>query len=124
MKKTFLFCVLFFTPCVNASDWTDADTWRESTWQVINIIDWGQTLDITNQCQDQTGRYKYETNPLLSKCPTRSEVNRYFITSAITHGLISNYLPTKYREAFQYVTIGFSAQMVIDNYRIGLKINF
>jgi len=107
---------------VYADTWSTGDTIRETTWQTINFIDYRQTLQISKNCNSGGGLY--EQNPLLSNCPSRSEVNRYFAVSAGLHWAISNYLPAKYRGPWQYVTLGVSGAVVAHNFHIGLKLNF
>ena len=98
--------------------WSTDDTSREIAFQVINIVDLGQTLNIVEN-DDYV-----ELNPLLGKHPTKKEVYNYFALSGLTHYLISRNLSKSNRSAWQYVTFGISLGAVGHNYRIGLKVSF
>ena len=44
MFKLILALLLFsYSVTTFADEWTSADSYRETTFQVLNIIDWGQT---------------------------------------------------------------------------------
>lgn len=98
---------------------TKADIIREITWLGIHAIDYGQTLEIARH----PDKYK-ELNPILGKHPSVNNVNIYMITTALLHPIISYILPKEYRVIWQYVTISTSTICVINNYSIGIKINY
>jgi hypothetical protein len=100
----------------NCYGWSEMDTYRESTWQVINFIDYRQTSDISEP--------HYEQNPLLGKHPSQGKIDKYFAVSAIGHFGASELLPLRYRNGWQWLTIGISGAIVYHNYKIGLKVNF
>lgn len=120
-KVLFAFILLCCSGPSGADNWSTADTWRESTWQVVNVIDWGQTLDIEN-CQP-SHRCR-EVNPLLGDNPSRMDINRYFAVGALLHYGISKWLPTKTRKNWQYITIGFGLSTIYSNYRVGVRVSF
>lgn len=101
-----------------ASDWTSADTYRESTWLALWIVDWGQTRTIA-----KSPKY-YEKNIFLDKYPTVKEVNHYFARGALIHYGISKILSPKYRKVFQYISIAYEADAVYKNYKIGINLTF
>ena len=115
----YFFLVLTLLPMAsaNADDWTTADTWRETGWQVLNIIDWGQTLYI------QDNDVYWEGNPFLGKNPTEKEIHAYFILGGIGHYGISKWLSPKNRGVWQYITIGFGVGTVWHNYQIGIRVD-
>ena len=104
-----------------AGDWSSSDTATESAWQTINLIDWGQTLDIADKCRTTS---IHERNPMLRRCPKFSEVNKHFAIGALLHYGVSKTLSGKYRAGFQWVTIGYGLQIIGDNAHLGLKVNF
>lgn len=109
---------LIVTP-ENKNKWDKADTLREITWQALHFIDYGQTLDIARK------PYRYEeSNPILGKHPSVGRVHTYMIASAILHFGISYALPDKWREAWQYITIGISGGMVVSNFSAGVRVSF
>jgi len=101
-----------------ADDWSTADTWRESAFQVLNLVDLGQTLNIVNRSD------LYEQNPVLGKHPKKKKVYTYFIAGGFAHYGISRFLTPKNRQIWQYVTIGFGVGTVWRNYTIGVNIDF
>ena len=120
--KIILLTAMFVLLLVNIAqpfEWSKEDTIREITWQVLHVMDWGQTLDIARQ------PHKYqELNPVLGKHPSVGKVNTYMALSAVAHLGISLALPKEYRKWFQYVTIGMTGSLVIHNHSIGLRIKF
>lgn len=116
MKYIFLLILLF---PMSSLAWDKADTQREITWQLIHVIDWGQTVDIAKN----PSRYR-EINPLLGEHPSVDDVNRYMVASSLTHYLISRSLKPKYRKYWQYVTIGMTSTLIVHNYSVGLRMNF
>lgn len=85
----------------------------------LHVADWGQTLDIA----DHPERF-YERNPVLGRHPSRGEVNRWFLGTALLHPVVSYVLPKPYREVWQYVTIGVEVGCVGSNARIGVGFGF
>lgn len=116
---TILFLVLCFSVISAHAEWTKADTLREVSWQVLHIVDWGQTRHIAKN-PDQF----YEINPILGRHPSVGEVDTYMITGAVIHTAVSVVLPQKYRSYWQYVTIGMSGYCVGNNINAGIKVDF
>ncbi|MES0444904.1 MAG: hypothetical protein ABUJ92_00025 [Desulfobacterales bacterium] len=114
--KYLLLLLLSFN--VYGADWTASDTARETAWHAVNLVDWGQTLDIVRE--REAGYSRYERNPLLGKHPSRNRVNTYFALSHIAHYSISKWT-TKYRAPWQYGTIAASGFVVGHNFYIGLS---
>ena len=102
-----------------SNTWSKVDTIRESTWQAIHVLDFMQTRQIARR-----PTLFSERNPVLGKYPSEGKVIAYFALGALTHGVISYYLPKPYRESFQYVTILFSAGVVATNFGVGLNFQF
>jgi hypothetical protein len=117
------YCIIVVLLCVAqpASAWSEADTRREVGYLTLHAIDWGQTLDIAEQCGHTN---YYEHNPVLGKCPSRGDVNTYFALTAIGHYAVSRALPPKWRKRWQYVTIGVQVGAVANNIKIGLEVKF
>ncbi len=125
MKRIILIFLLFVPVAGSANDeWVVADTWRESVWQGLNVIDWLQTHDLSHKCHHaNNGDSIYdENNPFLNDCPTRGDVDKYFTAAAVIHALAAASLPADIRQTMQYITIGMSGTNVINNFSIGLKI--
>lgn len=131
VMKWFIYSLLFLLPSsISASDWTEADTVRESAWLALWVVDWGQTRTIAKKTDDfpflglyDVPRYE-EKNHFLGKHPTVKEVNHYFARGALVHYGISKVLSPKYRKMFQYISIVYEADAVYKNYRVGINVSF
>lgn len=119
MKYILICLLLLSSSCFAADKWSDGDVYREVAYQTIQVIDWRQTLTIAKHPNSFS-----ELNPLLDKHPTEFAVNRYFVISSITHAIIANYLPSKWRPTFQYITIGVEVTAVANNFKLGIAVDF
>jgi hypothetical protein len=88
----------------------------------LNVVDWQQTLDISNH-EDLV-----ESNCIMGKHPTDSEINTYFalaLAAQIGTGfLLGELFDEKYRDYFWMGCIGLEVGMVANNYSLGLKVRF
>lgn len=117
--KWFIYSLLFLLSSNSvASDWASGDTNREILFQTLWAVDWAQTRTIVKSPEF------YETNPYLGKYPSRKKVDRYFLTGALLHYGVSRTLSPKYRKAFQYFSIGYEANTIYRNYRLGINVSF
>ena len=114
-----VFMLFFVSAQVHA--WSKKDTYWQAAYLATHIADWGQTLDISSQCE--SGHY-YETNVIMGRCPNAQTVNTYFIATALLHYGVAHALPPKYRRMFQMGTIGMELSYVSSNASIGLNIKF
>jgi len=124
MYKMFMLLFLVVSFSANAEmfdEWSSDDSIRQAVATSTIIIDWGQTLDISSKCENTS---IYETNPILGRCPSRGEVNKYFAASVGVNYLISRALPKKYRKGWQYMTIVYQAGFISNNYNLGIKVKF
>jgi len=117
---SFLFLFAMAAPTTYGADLTQTQINKEIAWQVLNVIDYGQTRDIANKCH--SGEI-YEQNPALDSCPDRDDLPRYFLISGIAHYALTKYF-TNYRDDWQNVSLIFTAGIVTNNYRLGVKIDF
>jgi len=100
-------------------EWSKRDYTLQATWTVLHIVDWGQTLDIAKNSDKF-----HENNPFIGERPSVSKVNLYMGSSTIINPLITHVLPSKWRPYFQGLSIGVTTGCVVNNYRLGLNINF
>jgi hypothetical protein len=107
------------TDLASGSEWTTNDTYRQATFLVLDAADWAQTRNIARN----PDKY-FETNPSLGAHPTTSQVDKYFVGMALLNTGIAYALPTNYRAAFQYLSIGYEAGFVRRNLSIGIKVKF
>ena len=109
--------LLISAPCF-ADDWTSADTKREAVYLTLHSMDWMQTRYIAKNPSF------HEQNDLVGRNPSIGKVNNYFVATALLHVGVAYLLPTEYRKAFQYITIGMEIGAVAHNYQIGIKLDF
>ncbi len=104
-----------------ADPWTKRQMLMQGLTTCSYVIDWGQTLNITDRYDEG---YFEKSNSLLGENPSRGEVNTYFASLIVTHLLITHVLPSKYREPWLIGTFAISVSMVHNNYSIGLHCKF
>lgn len=135
MRNLLFAMVLLTSASAQAQEWTEADTWREGGVIALEVVDWGQTLNIARHPSsapvaatwghpaDPASGYR-EANWLLGTHPSTDKVNAYFISSIALHVLLARLLPDRWRLAYQYATMGFEASVIAHNFRLGLKVTF
>lgn len=122
MKKIIVLLILLtLTPGVSmaADKWSKQDVALESVYLALHLIDWGQTRDIALQPE----RF-YEMNPILGKHPSINDVNIWFLMTGFLHPIITHILPENWRPVWQGVSIFTSGGLVLNNFSIGLKMNY
>ena len=80
--------------------------------------DWAQTRNIARRDD------LHETNPIMGRNPSISEVNRYFLTYALAYNLSAYLLPEKWATRLS-ITIGAAQAVTVHkNIKIGVKFDF
>ena len=102
-----------------ASDWTHADTLRETAYQLTAAMDWAQTRQIA-----KPGDRWQEGNPFLGAEPSGAHINKWFAAGAVAHAVISYALPPEYRRAWQYASIAFEGGFVAHNIQAGVRLEW
>lgn len=118
MKLLFITLALF-SLSAHADEWREADTYRESAYLTLHVMDWLQTRHIANN-PDKF----HEKNPILGTHPAVEQVDTYFAATGLLHYYVASILPAEYRKGFQYITIGMQAKSVSNNIALGIKFNF
>ena len=103
-----------------ADPWSQRDRALEAAWVVCHLADWGTTADLSRRYDEGF----YETNFILGKHPSTDEVHLYMAAWMLIHPLVTNYLPTRARPVWQYVTIGVSGGAAASNLSVGLNLKF
>jgi len=116
-----IFALLLFSSSAFADPWRTEDTYREAAFQVLNVIDWGQTRYVAEH-PDQF--YEKESQQFIGQHPTTGRVDEYMAESAVLHYIVAYYLPQSWRTPFQYLTIGGKLNATIGNASIGIKVSF
>jgi len=106
-------------PVQTADKWTKTELGLQALSTSLQIIDWGQTLDIA----EKPDRYR-EINPLIGEHPSRGRVNTYFAVSVLSNIFIAHLLPSLWRRVWLGSRIMISGYLVNGNYGIGLRVNF
>ena len=101
----------------------DDDTQRQVAVTALLVMDWGQTLDMTDQYGEYEGEYA-ESNPLLGRYPSRGRINTYFVSVIVGHYLIGRMMSANYRKGWQWGAIVLQGYTVSHNFRAGLHIDF
>lgn len=121
MLKIYVFIViaisLLSSNALSFDPWSKQDVGLEVGYQLIHLIDWGQTRQIARQ----PDKY-YEINPILGRHPETSKVNAYMALSGLAHIAITHVLPQEYRPLFQGITILIAGGVVAHNMSIGLSV--
>jgi len=118
MKSLIVVLVLLFVPAqaLAGEPWTPVDSALYSTFLVMQIRDYRQTIQIAKNPD-----IYYETNPLLGRHPNTRQVDRYFFFATVTHYIIADSLKPVYRRLFLVITTLSQMNTVKRNLSIGLK---
>jgi hypothetical protein len=125
----FLLIILLHMPSFAAAPLSNTDIALELVYIGVYAIDWGQTLDIA--CREKDGYYEY--NPIIGRYPSRAKVNTVFSLFFVGQIAGTIFLPNQYhllgytlnlRRIWQLTFISISGTCVVNNYRIGLHVNF
>ena len=113
-----LFAVLFLASSCVHDKWTTQDKVLEGVYLTAHTVDWLQTRSA--EWTDDL----YEINPILRKAPSKTKTDIYFATTGLLHVGITHVLPQAYRKYWQILTFCIEAGTVINNYSLGMRINF
>lgn len=132
IRKIVFLLILIPTTASSAEWFTDLSPQEvvlQSYWTAAAVIDWGTTLDITERYDEGY----YEMNPFLGKRPSRGEVNTWFLIGIPVKWLVTWALPREAyffdikwypRKTFQIIGASIQTAAVVNNFSVGLKINF
>ena len=104
-------------------DWNQADTVRQVIASGFIVLDWSQTLYISEH-------HQYGENNIFlrtlsnSSHPRRGDINIYESATLVSNYMIAHWLSSKWRRYFQYATISIEAAAVGNNARIGIGFSF
>lgn len=125
LKILLILFVFWMTMCfvpvqgMAADEWSKRDIWAELAWQGLWAVDYLQTRTIAKN----PDRY-WEANPLLTRHPSVTKVDAYFLTLALLHLFITDRLPKEHRPIWQILSITTSVVLMVNNFSIGIKIKF
>jgi len=132
IKYTTFIIILSLASIANADEWTDVDTVMQSIYSAYHIADWNQTLQIANDrsyyrvngIYYESYQGRSETNKILGRHPSKDQVNLYFASTLLAHYYIARKLSQPYRAYWQSIWLSIQYDIVRNNKRKGLNINF
>lgn len=121
--------ILFFSALLAASVSAHADLCSHDPWSNGELIaegafllmlygDYRQTRYISAHSEKY---YEAEAGWAIGKHPTLTAVNNWFAFNAVAHVAIANCLSRGWRRGYQAVTLVYEADIVNDNYKLGVK---
>lgn len=133
--RFFVIAVVFCFGCSGSRTWTKADTVRQAAVVALQVADWHQTKRLATERTPTVlvekpdgssttyfSRYRHEEwNPILGERPSRAKIDLYFVGSIVGNAAVSCLLPSNWRGAWQYISIGVEAGFVAHNIEIGVK---
>lgn len=96
-----------------ADDWSTDNTVAEVSYQLVNAIDYAQTIRIKDRPDLVEGNWAGRA--WMGREPHGTGAVTYFATLAVSHYVISRLLPAKWRPYWQVGTLAASGYNVIRN---------
>lgn len=96
---------------------------RETAWQLLNMADMSQTLQIATDCRSDSPEH-FEANRNLGRCPDHAQVRLWFFGTSLLHYLIADAMPEPMARGFQWGTIIYTGNAVKHNIHFGLAVKF
>ena len=96
-------------------NWTTPQVAMGVVALAAHAVDWSQTITIARNPD-----VWYETNPLLGRHPTVSEVNRHFLLGGLAVLALAAYLP-EYRLAILGAYAALEIGVASNNARLGIR---
>ena len=119
---TALTILLIATQAKAADHWSKADIQREVACIALNVAD-GVT---TSKILDDNNR-AFEAGPahlLFGDRPSQAELAGVVVISSAIHAVVTHYIPSRYRQYWQYSWIGIKAMVIGNNLKVGIGIQF
>ena len=118
MKPLLIVITLLFNYPVFA--WDNIDTSLFIASNGLLLIDCGQTLDMQRINYDGV----HETNAILGRHPTKTDIYGYISGVIVINSIAAATLPKNYRRAIMLGIIATEITFVINNHKLGLRVNF
>ena len=84
IKLTIYMLIILMANNVYANEWTKSDSTLQVTYSLLHVVDWRQTLEITD-----SNEYK-EANIFLGSRPSKDEINLYMYVK--NNSIITSFL--------------------------------
>jgi len=114
--------LILYSCSAQADDWTPDDTKRQIAASIAIAMDWGTTRNFTKRYNE--GYYEKWSPILVGSHPSTSRVDTVMSLWMVGNYFIARNLNKSDRKIFQYVTIGVHGAATINNYAIGLRVDF
>jgi len=121
MKALLIFLILLSSGCSHLKNpdlWSTADKVLLGTAMTFKTLDYLQTKEFNDD-----DNY-YETNRYLGRHPSDNEIDLYFGITALGQVVVAHFLPSTLRKMWLGGWVIVSADTVIDNHSIGIRIRF
>jgi len=117
-----ILALLFLLPSLCfADDWSKEDTYRQAALTALLVADWAQTRYIA---KNPDKFHEIDASRFIGEHPSTGKVNVYFATYIVSNATVSYLLPQNWRQAWQYLYIGYETKTVLKNRSIGIKMDF
>ncbi len=118
MKPTLVLLALLLLLPLHArglDPWTREQVVLEVTYAALIYVDWRQTI---------ASLELQELNPLLPRYPSKQNITEHMAATVLIHAAVDAALPSEWRTRWQYVTVGWQAHAVWNNWQLGLTLGF
>jgi hypothetical protein len=128
-----LVCLFLLSSFGESRAWDRTDTAYQAAFVSLALVDWGQTRWMAGQEWTWDGQLHYELNPLMSRHPSKREVDFLVPLGIVTHTAIAVLLPNKWRvfdyelnprRIWQVLFIGIETCAVGNNVLAGTRVEF
>ncbi len=102
------------------TSWTAQDTTLQLVYTAVNAADWAQTRYIARNPRT----FFEQGNLFIGHHPDMGRVDSWFAMTTLAHAAVSWLLPRPYRSFWQSFWIGYEANAVGYNYRVGVAMRF
>lgn len=117
MKTLLALALMFHSACF--AQWTPEQKTLAAIYGAAWVVDWKQTTEMTRRTATH-----HEMNPLLSRYPSRQEVNRYFLVMPIVTFLVLDNIKSEHRTLALSVLTAMEVGLVAHNYSVGMRVQF
>jgi hypothetical protein len=97
---------------------------KEASIIALFAVDYAQTRNIENFCDNKTNCNMHETNWIMGPHPNKNVVIGYFIGASVLHASAVYVMPKAWREIVQDGTIALELVVIGNNKRLGLTVKF
>ena len=119
--KSCCFCLFILgTTCVNAQDKDD------NGFLAPYLVKWGDTSSQFSHCAEAHTHDEEISNKhfLLGECPSVSQINLFYASTALIHYTAANVLPDRYSRALRDSSVNFQVSLLKDYTTLSMALTF